>query len=189
MSFRGQPASASTVGLAQTLGVMNKLLSRYIVLWATLVVADPAHSAGAGHDGTPPKRRKAPTAAVAPMPPVEAPGRTERASNCDLAALSETIEVLRTSEPGAARAQLEAVRLANGRCTRFVLATAHPSEVRRFCAAPETITAVQAARELRRRIAAIEADELLGSSNAGKECRAAYQLELKTTRVVMRARS
>jgi hypothetical protein len=166
---------------------MNTLFLRRILL-LTALAACLLPSTAAARSEAPAKKVKAP-AVAASSEVVGAPGRTERASKCDLAALGETIEILRTSEPMAARVQLEAIRLANGRCMRFVLAAARSSEVRKFCAAPETITAVQAARELRRRIAALEADELLGSSAAGKECRAAYQLELKTTRVVMRAKT
>lgn len=120
---------------------------------------------------------------------VSAPGRTERASTCDLAALSETIELQRRAEPSAARAQLEAIRLAVGQCTGFVLALAYAEEIRKFCAAPETYSAARTARELRRRIAALEADEVLRSSNAGQGCQAAYKHELKTTRVVLRPAS
>ena len=115
-----------------------------------------------------------------------APGRTERASTCDLDALSETIEFHRRAEPTAARAQLEAIRIAVGRCTGFVLALAHAEEISKFCAAPETYSAARTARELHRRIAALDADEVLRSSNAGQICQAAYKHELKTTRVVLR---
>jgi hypothetical protein len=118
-----------------------------------------------------------------------APGRTERASTCDLAALSETIELHRRAEPGAARAQLEAIRIAIGQCTGFVLAVAYADEVRKFCSAPEIYSAARTARELRRRIAALDANEGLRSSNAGQVCQAAYKHELKTTRVVLRPAS
>ena len=117
------------------------------------------------------------------------PGRTERASNCDLGALSETIELHRRAEPDAARAQLEAIRLAVGKCTSFVLALAYAEEIRKFCAAPETYSAARTARELRRRIAALDTDEVLKSSKAGQSCQAAYRYELKTTRVVLRPAS
>jgi hypothetical protein len=117
------------------------------------------------------------------------PGRTERASTCDLAALSETIELHRRAEPSAARAQLEAIRIAIGQCTGFVLAVAYAEEVRKFCSAPETYSAARTARELRRRIAALDANEVLRSSNAGQVCQAAYKHELKTTRVVLRPAS
>lgn len=112
--------------------------------------------------------------------------RTLRASQCDLAALSETIDIVRSSDAATVRLQLEAVRLANGRCPRFVVAVALLHEIPRFCAAPESLTAVQTARELRRRISALEQDEMLRAAGAGRACRAAYERELKTTRVVLR---
>jgi hypothetical protein len=43
----------------------------------------------------------------------------------------------------------------------------------------------QTARELRRRIAAIEADPLLVTSAQGRACRDAYWFELRNTRVVL----
>ena len=156
------------------------------VLLATTLVA-PAASAQNE------KRAKKPSR---PSPSSEArseessvPGRTERASNCDLAALSETIELHRRAEPDAARAQLEAIRLAVGKCTSFVLALAYAEEIRQFCAAPETYSAARTAREVRRRIAALDTDEVLKSSKAGQSCQAAYRHELKTTRVVLRPAS
>ena len=112
-----------------------------------------------------------------------------RASQCDLDALSETIGIVRGSDAAGARLQLEAVRLAGGRCPRFVLALAQPDEIRRFCAAPESLTAVQSARELRRRMALLDQDELLRAAAAGRACRAAYEHELKTTRVVLRPKA
>ena len=117
------------------------------------------------------------------------PGRTERASTCDLAALSEAIELHRRADADAARAQLEAIRMAVGQCTGFVLALAYAEEIRQFCAAPEIYSAAHAARELRRRIAALDTDEVLVSSTAGQNCQAAYKHELKTTRVVLRPAS
>lgn len=128
-----------------------------------------------------------------PQPPSPSPSpewqRTLRASQCDLDALSETIEIVRSSDAAGARLPLEAVRLAGGRCPRFVVALAQPQEIRRFCAAPESFTAVQSARELRRRMALLDQDELLRTSAAGRACRAAYEHELKTTRVVLRPKA
>lgn len=115
--------------------------------------------------------------------------RTLRASQCDLDALSETIEIVRGSDAAGARLQLEAVRLAGGRCPRFVVALAQPHEIRRFCAAPESLTAVQSARELRRRMALLDQDDLLRAAASGRACRAAYEHELKTTRVVLRPKA
>ena len=135
------------------------------------------------------------TAQAAPEAPSPPPSpspewqRTLRASQCDLDALSETIDIVRSSDAAGARLPLEAVRLAGGRCPRFVVALAQPHEIRRFCAAPESLTAVQGARELRRRMALLDQDELLRTSATGRACRAAYEHELKTTRVVLRPKA
>jgi hypothetical protein len=48
---------------------------------------------------------------------------------------------------------------------------------------------MQTVRELRRRIAAIEADDFLSASAIGKPCRAAYIYELDHTRVVVKSAS
>ncbi len=117
------------------------------------------------------------------------PGLSARARNCELEAVGETINVVRYSDPTATRSHVETLRHAVGHCTRFILAVALPDEIGRFCSAPESLTAVQMARELRRRIAAIESDQLLRTSVAGQACRAAYAHELKTRRVVLRQRT
>jgi hypothetical protein len=83
-------------------------------------------------------------------------------------------------------AHREAVRAAAGNCTGFVLALLTPREVPTFCASVSTWTVGQMARELRRRIRSIEADELLRSTQRGKACRAAYVYELNNTRVGLR---
>jgi hypothetical protein len=69
-----------------------------------------------------------------------------------------------------------------------VLAVTPVPQVPQVCAAPASLTVTQTARELRRRMAAIDADALLRSSAVGQACRAAYLHELKTTRVVLRER-
>jgi len=48
---------------------------------------------------------------------------------------------------------------------------------------------MQTVRELRCRIAAIEADDLLSASAIGKSCRVAYIYELENTRVVVKSAS
>jgi hypothetical protein len=63
---------------------------------------------------------------------------------------------------------------------------ATPAEVPRFCGSVSSWGAAQTARELRRRIAAIDGDELLRASRRGQTCRAAYVYELENTRVVVR---
>jgi hypothetical protein len=175
---------ASAGRLAQTLGVMTTLLRALAMLLPAVMLAA---SSAAAVDGKPKKvpRRMQP-ATEASSEPNAMPGRTERASACDLAALSETIELRRVAEPTAARAQLEAIRIATGQCTRFVLAVANRDEIRKFCAAPETYSAARTARELRRRIAAIDSDEGLRTSVAGQTCQASYKHELRTTRVMLR---
>jgi hypothetical protein len=163
---------------------MTTLLRALVMLLPAITLAA---SSAAALDGRPKKvPRRVPLATDVGAESNPGPGRTERASTCDLAALSETIEQHRVAEPNAARAQLEAIRIATGQCTRFVLALAYRNEIRKFCSAPETYSAARSARELRRRIAALHADESLRSSVAGQACQAAYRHELKTTRVVLR---
>jgi hypothetical protein len=128
-------------------------------------------------------------AAAAALPALALPqDLPSRAARCELAAVREAIDTVRGADAAAVRLPLEAVRQAAGRCTRFVLAVTPVDELPRVCAAPESLTMAQTARELRRRMAAIDADALLRSSMAGQACRAAYLHELKTTRVVLRAR-
>jgi len=148
----------------------------------------PVGAMAAPTKDTRPAVRSKPAPAPPEIPAEASPewARTLRASNCDLAALADVIEIVRTSDPTVSRLQLEAVRLANGRCPRFVVAVAFPHEIQRFCAAPESLTAVQTARELRRRIAMLKDDEVLHAAAAGRACRAAYEYELKNTRVVLR---
>jgi hypothetical protein len=105
-----------------------------------------------------------------------------RAARCELDAVGEAIASIRTTDAALGHPHVEALRTAGGRCARFVLALAPLHQVPRLCAAPEALTAAQTARELRRRMAAIDADALLRSSVAGRACRAAYLHELKTTR-------
>lgn len=113
-------------------------------------------------------------------------GLSARAARCELGAVGETMDLIRGADAASAAAQVEAIRQAAGRCTRFVLALTPLDEVRKVCAAPESLTVTQTARELRRRMAAIDADALLRESAVGRACKAAYLHELKTTRVVLR---
>ena len=80
---------------------------------------------------------------------------------CELQAVSLSIRLARGGSAKVVAAHKDALRLAVGDCTRFVLALLAPIEVPKFCASVETWTVMQTARELRRRISAIEADELL----------------------------
>lgn len=112
---------------------------------------------------------------------------SQQAAACDLRAVSLTMQLSRTTNSQAMQAHTEALRMAVGACTGFVLALASPQEVPRFCASLPSWTVGQTVRELRRRMAAIEADELLRGSQNGRSCRAAYLDELQNTRVVLRS--
>jgi len=105
---------------------------------------------------------------------------------CELQAVSLSIQLARGSRSKAVDAHREAVRAAAGNCTGFVLALLSPKEVPTFCSSVASWTVSQMARELRRRIKSIEADELLRSTQRGKACRAAYLYELNNTRVGLR---
>lgn len=111
-----------------------------------------------------------------------------RAARCELGAVGEAMDFVRSASATSTHPQVEAIRHAAGRCTRFVLAVTPVPQVSQVCAAPASLTVTQTARELRRRMAAIDADALLRSSAVGQACRAAYLHELKTTRVVLRER-
>lgn len=111
----------------------------------------------------------------------------QRTADCDLQAVSLSVQLARGSGSKAVNAHREALRVAVGRCTGFVLALLSLKEVPRFCASVASWTIMQMARELRRRIRSIEADEVLRSSPRGKTCRAAYLYELNNTRVGLRA--
>ena len=110
----------------------------------------------------------------------------QRTAACDLQAVSLSVELARGSGSKAVEAHRESLRVAVGRCTGFVLALLSPKEVPKFCASAASWTVSQMARELRRRIRSIEADELLSTSTRGKACRAAYVDELHNTRVGLR---
>jgi hypothetical protein len=111
----------------------------------------------------------------------------QRVAACELNAVSLAIQLSRSTNARAAQAHTEALREAVGRCTAFVLALAWPHEVTKFCASVPSWTVGQTVRELRRRMAAIETDELLRTSQNGKSCGAAYLYELQHTRVVLRS--
>jgi hypothetical protein len=85
------------------------------------------------------------------------------------------------------QAHREALRTAVGLCTAFVLDLATPEEVPRYCMSVAAWSVTQTARELRRRMAAIEADEALRTSPKGKACHAAYHHELHNTRIVLKS--
>jgi len=105
---------------------------------------------------------------------------------CELSAVSLAIRLSRSRNVRAVQAHGESLRAAGGRCAGFILALVAPAEVPRYCASVASWGPAQTARELRRRISDIEADEDLRSSRRGQACRAAYDYELRNTRVVVR---
>ena len=121
-----------------------------------------------------------------PAGAVGAPLRTfeQRVESCELAAVAEASSQLPASGEGPL---VDALRVAVGTCTRFVLAVAAPADIPRVCSAAAAWPAARTARELRRRIAAIEGDAVLRSSGVGTACVAALRHEMKTTRVMLRA--
>ncbi|HET7526560.1 MAG TPA: hypothetical protein VFK10_11515 [Burkholderiaceae bacterium] len=109
-----------------------------------------------------------------------------KAAACELHAVSLSVRLARSSNARAVAAHGEALRAATGSCARFVLAMATPAEVPGYCASVVSWGVVQTARELRRRIAGIDADDVLRASQRGQACRAAYVYELEHTRVVVK---
>jgi len=109
-----------------------------------------------------------------------------KTASCELQAVSLAIRLARGGNVRAVQAHEQSLRAATGRCARFVLALVSAAEVPRFCASQASWNAAQTARELRRRIADIDADKLLRDTEQGRACRAAYLYELKNTRVTLR---
>jgi hypothetical protein len=105
---------------------------------------------------------------------------------CQLSAVSLAVRLARGRDARALQAHGEALRAASGVCTGFVLAVAAPSEISRYCASLATWGPAQTARELRRRMTAIDADGALSANPRGQACKAAYWHELHNTRVVVR---
>jgi len=105
---------------------------------------------------------------------------------CELPAVSLAIRLSRSRNARAVQAHGESLRAASGRCAGFILALIAPAEVTRYCASVASWGPAQTARELRRRIGDIDADEQLRSSRRGQACRAAYVYELHNTRVVVK---
>ena len=107
-------------------------------------------------------------------------------ASCELHAVSLAIRLARGANVRAVQAHEESLRAATGRCARFVLALVSAAEVPKVCASQAAWGAAQTARELRRRVADIDADRLLRATVQGQACRAAYLYELKNTRVTLR---
>lgn len=116
-------------------------------------------------------------------------GLNRQTAACDLQAVRLTIRLAHGANMRAVQAHEEALRAATGRCARFVLALASAADIPKVCASQAAWGAAQTARELRRRIADIEADKLLRGTAHGQSCRAAYLDELKNTRVTLRVAS
>jgi hypothetical protein len=112
-----------------------------------------------------------------------------KTASCELQAVSLAVRLARGANGRAVQAHEEALRAASGRCARFVLALVSAAEVPKVCASQASWGAAQMARELRQRIASIDADQLLRTSAQGQACRAAYLYELKNTRVTLRVAS
>ena len=108
-------------------------------------------------------------------------------ARCELEAVSLSVRLDRGGDRKATDVHTEALRVALGSCTGFVLALLAPHEVPPLCASSPSWTVMQTVRELRRRMRYIEADEVLRASPRGKACSAAYLHELQTTRVGLRA--
>ncbi|MGY4831048.1 hypothetical protein ACVNIS_20915 [Sphaerotilaceae bacterium SBD11-9] len=109
------------------------------------------------------------------------------AADCSPQAIDLAVKLSRTTNTKAGDLHRESLRLAVGACTEFVLSRLSLNEVPRICAAASSWTVSQTARELRRRIRQIEADESLSPTPRGMACHAAYVHELHTTRVGVRA--
>jgi len=110
----------------------------------------------------------------------------QKTAACELHAVSLATRLSRSRNAVAAQAHGEALRAASGHCARFVLAMATLPEVPRVCGSVSSWGPAQTARELRRRIAAIDSDDVLRATRRGSTCRAAYLYELENTRVVVR---
>ena len=110
-----------------------------------------------------------------------------KTANCELRAVSLAVRLSRGTDAKVARAHVDSIREAAGTCTVVVLALANRQEVPTYCSSVASWTVMQTVRELRRRIAAIESDEMLRSSPNGKSCRAAYVYELENTRVGLKS--
>lgn len=110
----------------------------------------------------------------------------QRTADCDTQAIGLTVTLSRGRASKTIELHREALRIAVGTCTENVLALLSLNEVPRICASASSWTITQTARELRRRIRAIETDPALRSTERGRACAAAYVFELENTRVGLR---
>lgn len=107
----------------------------------------------------------------------------QRAADCDPRAVELSVALSRTASEKAGALHKEALRIAVGTCTELVLSRLTAKEVPRICACASSWTVTETARELRRRMRQIDADESLRPTPHGQACRAAYLYELQNTRV------
>jgi hypothetical protein len=112
-----------------------------------------------------------------------------RAAACELRAVKLAVRLSRSTNARAAHAHVDSLREAIGTCLVYVLTLATREEIPRYCSSVASWSVMHTVRELRRRIAAIEADDLLSASTIGKSCRAAYIHELENTRVIVKSSS
>lgn len=112
---------------------------------------------------------------------------SQSAADCHPGAVELAVQLSRTKNTKAGDVHREALRMAVGACTELVLSLLTPKEVPKVCASVSSWTVTQTARELRRRIRQLDADERVRPIPFGKSCRAAYHFELHNTRVGLRA--
>jgi hypothetical protein len=110
----------------------------------------------------------------------------QRTADCDTQAIGLAVKLSRGKGSKVTEAHREGLRIAVGTCTDNVLSLLSLNEVPKICAAASSWTMTQTARELRRRMRAIETDAALRSTERGKACNAAYLYELQNTRVGIR---
>jgi hypothetical protein len=107
----------------------------------------------------------------------------QRAADCDPGAVALTVKLSRTKHAKAGDLHKEALRVAVGTCTELVLSLLSSREVPKICASVSSWSVTETARELRRRIRQIDADEGIRPTPFGRSCRDAYAFELQNTRV------
>ena len=113
----------------------------------------------------------------------------QRTADCDTQAIGLTVKLSRGKNSKTTEAHREALRSAVGTCTENVLSLLSLNEIPKICASVSSWTVTQTARELRRRMRAIDTDEALRSTERGKACGAAYRFEFENTRVGLRVKS
>ena len=172
---------------------MNPALCRLALCWAAAILSWPALAADTLVADL--EQRLASTGVesvndyLGAHPDSAMPRFNRMTASCELQAVSLALRLARGANARAVQAHQESLRAASGRCARFILALASAAEVPRVCASQAAWGAAQTARELRRRIADIEADALLRGTAQGRACQAAYLYELKNTRVTLRVAS